>query len=183
VSLEHERKRFEQTLFCQTEEQSRDRHVDSMMDQWQDVVHLDPEAKGATAAAYDTSLRVWFNDDRKLRLRGQLTLQHNPFSGEFRIAYYGQQVNFYSGTPMQLTLSSSLLLPHPREWVLPPARKAAGKNTKGRVFVMGFSSGVMFEKLQVAFIITDGNDQGKHFIRTIERIQRDVTGQPNNRGT
>jgi hypothetical protein len=148
---------------------------------WQDFVHSDAEAMGATATAYDTSLRVWFNDDRKLRVRGQVTLQHNLVSGEFRIAYHGQQVNFYSGNPLRLTVSSSLLLPHPTEWVLPKGSKVAGNTTKGRVFVMGFASGVMFQKLQVAFKITEDNDQGKFFIRSIERIQRDVTGKPNRR--
>jgi hypothetical protein len=153
------------------------------MDQpWQDVVHFDPEPVGATATAYDTSMRVWYNDGRLLRLRGQITLQTNASSNEFRIVYHGQQLNFYSGVPLRLTLSSSLLLPHPSEWIIPKARKYAGRHTRGRVLLIGFSSGVMFEKLQVTFMLTDGNDQGKYFIRTIERIQREVTGRPNRRG-
>jgi hypothetical protein len=91
---------------------------------WQDFVHSDAEAMGSTATAYDTSLRVCFNDDRKLRLQGQVTVQHNVVSGEIRIAYYGQQVDFHSGNPLRLTLSSSLLLPHPSEWLLGNTQKA-----------------------------------------------------------
>jgi hypothetical protein len=45
--------------------------------------------------------------------------------------------------------------------------------------MMGFSSGVMFEKLQLVIKIVESNDHGKYLIRTLERIQQERTGRPN----
>jgi hypothetical protein len=152
------------------------RHVVMKELQWKAVEIEDPDnagTAGAAAIAHDISLRVWFNDNSKLRIRGQVALQQNK-DGEFRIAYYGQQVAFDTGDQLGCDISSNLQLPDPREWILPKAAKVAGRHTRGRVLVIGFSSGVMFKKLQVVFKITDDHDHGKFFIKTIESIQRDA---------
>jgi hypothetical protein len=52
--------------------------------------------------------------------------------------------------------------------VIPKSSKVAGEHTRGRVLLMGFTSGVMFEKLQLVFKIDNGNDHGKFFIKTLK---------------
>jgi hypothetical protein len=48
--------------------------------EWNAVEIKDPDyagALGAAAIAHDISLRVWFNDNSKLRISGQVALQQN----------------------------------------------------------------------------------------------------------
>jgi hypothetical protein len=116
-------------------------------DQWNNVVYEEEGSLGAVAIAFDISLRIWYIDDSKLRMRGQVALQHNASTGAFRMSYYGVQVAFATGDELA-TITSSLVLPNPTEWLLPKASKVSGKHTKGRVLLMGFTSGAC-EKLQL----------------------------------
>jgi hypothetical protein len=146
-----------------------------MDNQWKTILHMDPGALGAYATAYDISLRVWYRDDSKLRMRGQVTLQYRASTGEFRIVYVGKQLEFATGVHFGSTVESSLVLPPPTEWILPKkAPKVSGRHTKGRVLVIGFTHGrgIMVDKLQIVFRITDTNDHGKFFIRTISCIRQ-----------
>jgi hypothetical protein len=151
--------------------------MDQQPPEWMDFEYTEAAALGATATAHDIAMRVWFNNGTKLRLCGRVTLQYKALSGEFRLAYYGQHVDFHTGDLLHSTLASSLLLPNPSEWVIPKAAKVAGQHTRARVMVMGFTSGAMFEKLQLVFKVADCNDHGKFFIKTIERIKRNSTGR------
>jgi hypothetical protein len=127
---------------------------------------------GATAQAFDISLRVWYNDRSTLRLRGDVALRCNLATGEYRIDYEGEQLAFAAGHRLGCRISSSLVLPNPTTWTIPKPGKVAGEHTRGRVLVIGFH-GVMLEKLQIVFRITDdGNDHGKFFIKTLESIRR-----------
>jgi hypothetical protein len=146
-------------------------HTQNVMnDQWITVAHIDEGAMGAEATAIDISLWVWYHDGSNLRVRGRASLQYN-LAGQLRITYYGEQLSFLTGARLGHTVDSSILLPKPTEWVLPKkAAKVMGEHTRGRVLVIGFT-GIMVEKLQIAFRITDNADHGKFFIRTISHIQ------------
>ena len=136
------------------------------MDPWESTP-LDG-IKGGCSEARNVALRFWFADGSKLRVGGRscIKFQQHQTTGKYRFWFVGIQREWDGdGRPVG-TVESECDLPSPSEWILSNPRKMKSDNVRLRTITITFNND---NKLQLCFLINEFEDNGKHFIRALQR--------------
>lgn len=127
---------------------------------------------GGCSEARNVAIRVWYPDGSKIRIGGRSCIKfqkHRWNEDEYQFWIVGIERDWDSGLPLG-AFETSLKLPPPQQWILSKPSKMRSDNVKLRGITINYSvepDEVM--KLQLCFLMTEYEDNGKHFIKTLQQ--------------
>lgn len=138
--------------------------IDTMTDKEWESTPLDG-IPGGCSEARNVSLRFWMGETR-VRVGGRscIKFQCKKRSDRRQFWFVGIERDWTTGQPLG-TIEELVELPDPSTWRLSTPRKLRSNNVMLRIICITFDAE---NKMQLSFLISDYEDNGKHFIRALQ---------------